>query len=221
MKVEIWSDVMCPFCYIGKKRFEKALEQFEYADDIDVDWKSFQLNPGMETDPDININDYLAKAKGWSPEQAQQMNQRVTDMAKEEGLEYNMNQAVVANSFDAHRLIQLAKEHDKGGEAEEALFYAYFTEGKNIADHKTLAAIASEIGLNTEETNNMLGSNQYANQVKHDIEIANSINIRGVPFFLFARKYAVSGARGTEIFLKALKQSWNDWLEDEDVPTVN
>lgn len=222
MKVEIWSDIMCPFCYIGKRRLEKALQQFEYADDVDVQWKSFQLNPDMETDPDININDYLAKVKGWSPEQTRQMNQRVTNMAKEEGLEYNMDQAVVANSFDAHRLIQFAKEHDKGGEAEEALFRAYFAEAKNIADHDTLSAIASEIGLDSEKAQNMLDSNKYADRVKHDIEIASSINIRGVPFFLFDRKYAVSGARETEVFLKALKQSWNEWLQDDKgVPTVH
>lgn len=152
MKVEIWSDVMCPFCYIGKRRFEQALEQFEYSDDIDVEWKSFQLNPSMETDPDKNINEYLAEAKGWSPEQARQMNQRVTDMAAEEGLEYNMDQAVVANSFDAHRLIQFAKKLDKGAEAEEALFRAYFTESKNIADHNTLLKIAEAIGLDVDET---------------------------------------------------------------------
>lgn len=222
MKVEIWSDVMCPFCYIGKRRFEEALEQFEYADDIQVEWKSFQLNPDMETDPDININDYLADAKGWSPEQAQQMNQRVTDMAADIGLEYNMDQAVVANSFDAHRLVQFAKEHDKGAETEEALFRAYFTDGKNIADHDTLVDLASEIGLESDEVRKMLETEQYANAVKHDIQIASSMNIRGVPFFLFDRKYAVSGARETNVFLKALKQSWNEWLQDDEgVPTVN
>jgi predicted DsbA family dithiol-disulfide isomerase len=222
MKVEIWSDVMCPFCYIGKRRFEQALEQFEYADNVEVEWKSFQLNPDMETDPDININDYLAEAKGWSPEQARQMNQRVTDMAKEEGLEYDMDQAVVANSFDAHRLIQFAKTHNKGNDAEEALFRAYFTEGKNIADHDTLVQLASNIELDPEETKEVLNTDRYTNQVKHDIEVASSINIRGVPFFLFDRKFAVSGARETEVFLKALKQSWNKWLEDnENVPTVS
>lgn len=205
MKVEIWSDIMCPFCYIGKRRFEKALDQFEYADEVDVIWRSFQLNPDMKTDPDANINEYLSDAKGWSLQQARQMNQRVTDMAAEEGLEYNMDQAVVANSFDAHRFIQFAKDQNKADEAEEALFRAYFTKGQNIADHATLSAIASEIGLSGDKTREMLDSNQYANQVKHDIEIASSINIQGVPFFLFNRKFAVSGARETEIFLTILE----------------
>jgi predicted DsbA family dithiol-disulfide isomerase len=221
MKVEIWSDVMCPFCYIGKRRFEQALDEFEYADDIVVEWKSFQLNPDMETDPDLNINDYLADTKGWSPEQARQMNQRVTDMAAEIGLEYNMDQAVVANSFDAHRLVQFAKDYDKGSEAEEALFRAYFTEGKNIASHNTLNNIAANIGLDPDETQKMLDSDQYANAVEHDIQIAAGINIQGVPFFVFDRKYAVSGTREKDVFLKALKQSWNKWLKDDDgVPTV-
>ena len=221
MKVEIWSDVMCPFCYIGKRRFEQAFEQFEYADEIQVEWRSFQLNPDMETDPDLNINEYLAETKGWSPEQARQMNNRVTDMAKQLGLEYNMDQAVVANSFDAHRLIQFAKEHDKGDEMEEMLFRAYFTDGRNIADHGTLIVLASDVGLNTDETSKMLESDRFANQVKHDIQIAASMEVRGVPFFLFDRKYAISGARETEVFLKALKQSWNEWLQDDEgVPTV-
>lgn len=222
MKIEIWSDVMCPFCYIGKRRFELAVEEFEYSDEIDVQWKSFQLNPDMETDPEVNINDYLAETKGWSPEQAQQMNQRVTEMASEIGLEFNMNKAVVANSFDAHRLIQFAKTKDKANEMEEALFRAYFTDGKNIADHNTLAELASDLGLNKEKIQSVLAGDQYSNQVKHDIQIAQSMQVQGVPFFLFHRKFAVSGARETEVFLKALKQSWNDWMQDEEgVPTVN
>jgi len=222
MKVEIWSDVMCPFCYIGKRRFKLALEEFEYADEIDVQWKSFQLNPDLETDPDININEYLAETKGWSPEQARQMNQRVTDMASEVGLEFNMGKAVVANSFDAHRLIQFAKTEDKADEMEEELFRAYFTDGKNIADHSTLAALASDVGLDQKKVKEILTGDQFSNQVKHDIQIAQSMEVRGVPFFLFHRKFAVSGARETEVFLKALKQSWNTWLQDDEgVPTVS
>ncbi|MDZ7659131.1 DsbA family oxidoreductase [Fodinibius sp.] len=215
MEVEIWSDVMCPFCYIGKRRFENALANFEYNNEIDVTWRSFQLNPDMETDPDANINEYLAEAKGWSLEQAQQMNQRVTDMAADEGLEYNMDQAVVANSYDAHRLVQFAKDRGKGDEMEEALFKAYFTDGKNIADHQTLIALAESIGIDPTEAKSILESEKYANAVNHDIQLAQNINITGVPFFLFDRKFAVSGARETEVFLKALKQSWNAKVEGQ------
>lgn len=217
MKIEIWSDVMCPFCYIGKRRFEQALEQFEYADRVDIEWRSFQLNPNIKTDPETSIHEYLADAKGCSLEQARQMNQRVTDMAAEMGLEYNMDQAVVANSFNAHRLIQFAKTNNKGAEAEEALFRAYFTDGKNMDDLDTLVAIAQDIGLDGDDTRAVLESDQFANAVKHDIQTAQGMDIRGVPFFLFDRKYGVSGAQQTETFLKALKQSWNDWLADQPV----
>jgi len=218
MKVEIWSDIMCPFCYIGKRRFEQALENFEYTDRIEIDWRSFQLNPDMETDPEANINEYLAESKGWSVEQAAQMNKRVTDMASDVGLQYHMDQAVVANSFDAHRLIQFAKSQDKGDKAEESLFRAYFTEGKNIDNPEILTSIAEEIGLNPDDVQAVLESDQFANAVTHDIQVAGSMNIRGVPFFLFDRKYGVSGAQDTEYFLKALKQSWNEWLEDHQEP---
>jgi predicted DsbA family dithiol-disulfide isomerase len=215
MEVEIWSDVMCPFCYIGKRRFEKALQSFEYNHEVEITWRSFQLNPDMETDPDANINEHLAEAKGWSLDQAQQMNQRVTDMAADEGLEYHMDRAVVANSFDAHRLVQFAKDRGKADEMEEALFKAYFTEGKNIADHQTLITLAEGIGIDPTETRSILQSEKYTNAVKHDIQLAQNINITGVPFFLFDRKFAVSGARETEVFLKALKQSWNAKVQDQ------
>jgi len=211
MKVEIWSDVMCPFCYIGKRQFEQALKQFGHSNHIQIEWRSFQLNPGMETNPDASINDYLAESKGWSVDQARQMNRRVTNMAKDVGLTYDFDRAVVANSFDAHRLIQFAKTMDKGDKAEEALFHAYFTDGKNIADHKTLIKLAANIGLNPENATAVLESDQFTNAVKHDIEIARSLDIRGVPFFLFNRKYAISGARETEIFLKALKKAYSEW----------
>ncbi|WP_445666060.1 DsbA family oxidoreductase [Fodinibius sp. AD559] len=215
MEVEIWSDVMCPFCYIGKRRFENALENFEYEDEVEITWRSFQLNPDMQTDPNANINDYLAEAKGWSLDQAQQMNQRVTSMAADEGLEYNMEQAVVANSYDAHRLVQFSKDRGKANEMEEALFKAYFTDGKNIADHQTLIGLAKDVGIDPTEAKSILESEKYANAVNHDIQLAQNINITGVPFFLFDRKFAVSGARETEVFLKALKQSWNAKLEDQ------
>ena len=220
MKVEIWSDVMCPFCYIGKRRFENALGQFKHDDEIEIEWRSFQLNPDLETDPEININDYLAEAKGWSPEQARQMNRRVTDMASEEGLTYNMDQAVVANSFDAHRLVQYAKTENRGDAAEERLFEAYFSQGKNIDDRDTLVSIGQDIGLDPENCRSVLQSDQFANAVKHDIETARGMNIRGVPFFLFNRKFGVSGAQETDTFLKALKQSWNDWLEGQQAVEV-
>jgi predicted DsbA family dithiol-disulfide isomerase len=212
---------MCPFCYIGKRRFEQALNQFEYADDVEIEWRSFQLNPDMETDTEANINEYLAKTKGWSLDEARQMNERVTNMAAEEGLEYHMDQAVVANSFDAHRLIQFAKSQDLGDEAEETLFKAYFTDGKNMDDLDTLVEIAEQIGLPKQQAREVLKSDHYTSAVQHDIQTAQAMNIRGVPFFLFNRKFAISGAQESETFLKALKQSWNDWFEEQQTEEVS
>ena len=169
MKVEIWSDVMCPFCYIGKRRFEDALQQFEHKDKIEVEWKSFQLNPDMKTDPSININQYLADVKGWNLEYAQQMNDHVTEMAAQVGLTYDFDKAVVANSFNAHRLSHLAKKHDRGEAAEEALFKAYFTEGKNIDNSNTLTELGVSLGLNASEVKQTLDSNDFSDALKRDI----------------------------------------------------
>ena len=215
MKVEIWSDVVCPFCYIGKKRFEQAVEDFPHPDQLEVEWKSFQLDPTVENNGDQNLTEHLAKSKGISIENARQMQQRVVSMAEEEGLQFNFDKAVVANSFDAHRLIKFARDRGKGNEMAEALFRAYFTDGKNIGDMKSLVDLAEELGLDPTEAENVLQSQKYANNVKHDIQVASGMDIRGVPFFLFDRKYAISGARETEIFLKALKQSWNESLQEQ------
>jgi predicted DsbA family dithiol-disulfide isomerase len=208
MKIEIWSDVMCPFCYIGKRKFEAALEQFENKANVEVVWKSFQLNPDMKTDPAKNITEYLAEIKGWSIQQAKEMNAHVTNMAKEVGLHYDFDKAIVANSFDAHRLIQLAKKHGKGDEAEEQLFKAYFTEGKNTDDHSTLIEIGISIGLNEIEVKQVLASDQFADDVRKDIIEAQQIGVRGVPFFVVDRKYGVSGAQPTEVFLETLTKAW-------------
>jgi predicted DsbA family dithiol-disulfide isomerase len=203
MKVEIWSDIMCPFCYIGKRRFEKAIESSGITV-IEITWKSFQLNPAMKTDPSMNINEYLAGIKGWSLEQAKSLNSQVTQMAKEEGLIYDFDKAVVANSFDAHRLIQYAKTLGKGDHAEERLFKAYFTEGKNIADTDTLADLGNEIGLLRENIESIFKGNDFSDEVFDDIREAEHLGIRGVPFFVIDRKYAVSGAQPVEVFVEAL-----------------
>lgn len=213
MQVEIWSDIMCPFCYIGKRKFEAALDNFEHSEKIEVVWKSFQLNPDMQTDPTKNINQYLAEAKGWTLDHAKQMNDYVTGMAKEVGLQYDFDKAVLANSFDAHRLIQLAKKHGKGDAAEERLFKAYFTEGENTADHQTLLRLGIEIGLDADKIKSMLTSDQYAEAVDRDIYEAQQVGVRGVPFFVFNQKYAVSGAQGSEVFLGALNKSFGEWEE--------
>ncbi len=208
MKIEIWSDVMCPFCYIGKRKFETALEGFEHKDKVEVVWKSFQLNPDMKTEPGKNINQYLAEIKGWSLEQAEKINKQVTETAKAAGLNYNFDKAVIANSFDAHRLIQLAKKNNRGDAAEERLFKAYFTEGKNIADAEILVHLGIDIGLDATDVKTMLAGQDYTDEVKKDIYEAQQVGVRGVPFFVIDRKYAVSGAQESAVFTQALNKAW-------------
>jgi predicted DsbA family dithiol-disulfide isomerase len=210
MKIEIWSDVMCPFCYIGKRKFENALAKFEGKSHITIEWKSFQLNPNMKTDPDKSISQYLAEIKGWSLEQAQVMNQSVVEIARHVGLQYNMDKAVVANSFDAHRVVQLAKTKGKGDAMEERLFKGYFTEGLNIADHQTLVKIGNEIGLDSSEISEVLNTTAFVDEVNGDVKEAQELGVRGVPFFVIDRKYGVSGAQESETFLNALNKAWEE-----------
>ncbi|MFT3948381.1 MAG: DsbA family oxidoreductase [Agriterribacter sp.] len=211
MKVEIWSDIMCPFCYIGKRKFESAMKTFNAADNIELEWHSFQLDPDIRSGDGKNLYQYLSERKGISYQQSVDMHKQVTDMAKAAGLEYNFDQAVVANSFDAHRLIQLAKTKGLGDAAEERLFHAYFTEGKDVSNRAVLKELGKDIGLDDTEVEEMLNSNAYTKSVQHDIKEAAQIGVRGVPFFVFNRKFAVSGAQPPEIFGQALQQSYEDW----------
>ena len=220
MNVEIWSDVMCPFCYIGKRKFEKALAQFPHKDKVNVIWKSFQLDPTTITDPTLNTIDNLAQKKGWSKEQANQTIAHVTGIAKQVGLDFHFEKAVVANSLDAHRLSHLAKKYGKQNELEEKLFSAYFIEGKNTADFNTLLQIATELGLDKTEVSALLKSNTYTNEVYHDIKQAQQIGVNGVPFFLLDNKYAVSGAQESETFLGALTKAYEEHLLKNNFETV-
>ena len=211
MKVEIWSDVMCPFCYIGKRKFEAALGQFANKQNIEIEWKSFQLSPDMVTNKSKNISQYLAEHKGISLQEAKRMNDYVTDMAKQSGLTYNFDKAIVANSFKAHRFSHYAKTQGKQDEAEEKLFKAYFTEGKNTDDIDTLVELGKEIGLNASAVKKVLESEEYSEDVRHDIYEAQQVGVRGVPFFVFDRKYAVSGAQDSKVFLQSLERSFSEW----------
>ncbi len=211
MQVEIWSDIMCPFCYIGKRRFEKALAGFEGAENIEVVWKSYQLDPNQEDIPGISINQYLAERKGWTVAYAREMNKYVTDMAAGEGLVYDLDKAVVANSFNAHRLIQMAKTIDKGDAAEEAFFIAYFTEGKNINDPNVISEIGVALGLAANDIAAMLDSGKYVNDVRAEAAEAGMLGAKGVPYFVFNRKYAISGAQAVESFTQVLNTAFADW----------
>jgi len=220
MKIEIWSDVMCPFCYIGKRRFEDALQQFEHKDEVEVEWKSFQLNPDMKTNPNLNINQYLADVKGWNLDYAQRMNDHVTEMAAQVGLTYDFDKAVVANSFNAHRLSHLAKKHGLGDAMEEALFKAYFTDGKNIDDKEVLTELGVSIGLNADVVKQTLDSNDFADVVKHDIAEAQYLGISGVPFYVMNNKYGVSGAQAVPVFSETLEKSFADWQLENSKPKL-
>ena len=214
MKVEIWSDVVCPFCYLGKHKFENALAQFADREYIEVEWKSFQLNPSLVTDTTININQYLAEIKGLPIEQAVQMNDRFLQSGKPLGLEYNFGKIIVANSLLAQHLIHFAKIQGKENNMEERLFKAYFTEGKNIDDIPTLVSLATETGLNVEGLVQALENKMYEVQVQNDITEASQLGIHGVPYFVFNRQFAVNGAQETPVFLETLKKSFNAWCKD-------
>ena len=208
MKVEIWSDVVCPWCYIGKRRFESALARFKHRDQVEVIWRSFELDPTSPRQVEGTLDNMLAKKLGVSAAQAAAMNAQVTDLAAQEGLEYRLDQAKPGNTFDAHRLIHLAAAHNLQGAAKEHLLHAYFSGGLAIGDPETLVKLGTEIGLDAEAVRAMLVSDAYAEEVRADIERARSFGIRGVPFVAIDETYGVSGAQPADTFLAALEQAW-------------
>lgn len=210
MHVEIWSDILCPWCYIGKRRLETALSRFAGRDAVRVTWRSFQLDPSAPRDSDETTRAMLARKYGVSPEQADAMQERVARIAAEEGLEYRLEKSRVENSFDAHRLLHLA--HAAGGEElqsalKERLFAANFTEGLRISDHDTLLRLALEAGLDPEEARAVLESDRYADAVRVDRDEASRLGVTGVPFFVFDRKFGVSGAQPADTLLRALEEA--------------
>ena len=209
MNVEIWSDVRCPFCYIGKKKFEAALEDFPQRDQVKIIWRSFELDPGLVTKQQNTI-DYFIETKGVNRSQAEEMLNRATEMAREAGLDFKLEEAVVANSFNAHRLIQLAKKHGLGNEMEEALFKAHFIELKNIDDIDFLIVTGMEVGLEEQEVRETIKSDAYADAVKQDQKEVAKLGVQGVPFFVFDRKYGISGAQPTEAFLEIINKIFNE-----------
>lgn len=216
MKVEIWSDIMCPFCYIGKRHYEEAAKQFADANNIEIEWKSFQLDPSIPNpyNEGKDMYQYLAERKGFSYEQSKQMHSNVTQMAANAGLKYDFDKAVVANSWDAHRVIQLAKSKGLGDAIEERFFKAYFTEGKDMADKATLIQLGKEVGLDEKRVKEVLESDEFSNDVRADIQRAQTIGVSGVPFFVFNDKYAVSGAQPSGVFLETLQKSFAEWRMD-------
>ncbi|HLW02257.1 MAG TPA: DsbA family oxidoreductase [Ktedonobacterales bacterium] len=210
MKVEIWSDVVCPWCYIGKRRFESALAQFEHRDQVEVVWRSFQLDPQAPQHGEQKTVDMLAEKYGVSAAQAMKMQERVSTLAAEEGLEYHLDQTRHENTFDAHRLIHLAATHGLQAEAEERFFHAHFTEGKALGNNEALTQLAAEIGVPEDEARATLDSDAYADAVRADIRRARAFGVQGVPFFAIDEKYGVSGAQPAELLKDVLEQAWTD-----------
>lgn len=202
MLIEVWSDIACPFCYIGKRRLQGALQRFAQRDDVRVEWRSFQLQPQMVTDASLRINEYLATTKGMPMAQVEQMQARIQEMGASEGITFAMDRVVVANTFNAHRLLQ-----------------AYFTEGANVDDSSTLRTLATEVGLDATQASALLAGDAFADEVRRDMTEARQNRISGVPFFVFDQKYAISGAQLPELFDQALARAHAEW-RDQDLEPV-
>lgn len=221
MEINIWSDVRCPFCYIGKHKFEKALQDFKHKDKIKVTWHSFELDPNLKSDPEKSDLEYLSETKNMPISQVQQMTEGARKMGEEIGLNLNFEKTKVANSFNAHRLIQLAKAKGLSNEAEEALFKIHFEEGKNIDDKKVLKEVGLSIGLREEDVDRMLYTDEYKEAVEKDKLDAAKIGVRGVPFFVFNNRYAVSGAQPSNAFLEVLEKSFSEYKEQNSPLIIN
>jgi predicted DsbA family dithiol-disulfide isomerase len=210
MKIEIWSDVACPWCYIGKRRFETALAQFPHRDSVDIEWKSYQLDPSIPGHYDGTELDYLSKRKGMAPGQVKQMFAHVTETAKGEGLDYHFDKVVVANSFTAHRLIHLAAAHGRQDAAKERLLSDHFEHGADIGNQEYLTELGAALELPAAEVAELFTTDKYSDAVNEDINEARAIGVTGVPFFVIDRKYGISGAQPAELFSEALNQAWQE-----------
>ncbi|MBE6054579.1 MAG: DsbA family oxidoreductase [Clostridium sartagoforme] len=213
MKVEIWSDIFCPFCYIGKRRFENALSKFQDKDRVEIVFRSFELNTEASKINNKNIHEVISEKYGITIDEAKANNDNIVNQAKTLGLEYNFDDLVLTNSFDAHRITHYAKDFGKNVEMTEALFKAYFTDSKNISDFNILGELAESIGLNKEDAIRFLNSDKYKTEVREDELLARNYGISSVPTFIFNEKFKVTGAQQEEIFLMALNKA----IEEENI----
>lgn len=206
MRVDIWSDVVCPFCYIGKKRLEAAAQ--ESGIELEVHWHSFQLDPEAPVRQEVSNSERLAQKYGRTVAEVEEMQRNIAEMAKAEGIEFNWEGANSGNTFNAHRLIHLAQSKGLGNEAQEAFFYSYMTQGLAIGERETLEDVAARIGLNPVEVDDLLDSEEYADFVKFDQEVAHEqLKVTGVPFFVFDQRVALAGAQPKEVFLQVFEKA--------------
>lgn len=213
MKIEIWSDIACPWCYVGKRRFERALESFSHRDDVEVSWRSFELDPTAPRQHGEPQAELLSKKYGVSLEQAEAMNANMTAEARKEGLDFRFDRVQVGNTFDAHRLIHFAATEGKRDAMVERLFQAYLTDGAALGDVEVLVRLASEVGLDTGGTRAALGGDAFADEVRADEKRARFLGVSSVPFFAIDERYGVSGAQPPEVLLDALRQAWRERRE--------
>jgi len=214
MKIEIWSDIACPYCYIGKRKLEKALDKFPHKDNIELVWHSYELDPDLpKKASDISIYSYFAKKYDMAEEEARITQNKVAGIAKGVGLDYDFDNLIVANTSDALRLVKLAKElYNLSTEAEEILFDAYFVKGRDISDRRVLIELGAIIGIKDEVTAGMLNSDKYIKDIKEDIEYSeNILNLEYIPFYIFNNKQKVEGSIAVEKYLEILEESYADW----------
>ncbi len=207
MIIHIWSDVVCPFCYIGKRHLEQALTQFEQSSEVTLVWHSYQLDPDLVPVPGQSLYESLSERKGWSMEQTREISANVIAMAKEAGLNYDFDKVISANTFSAHQLIHLSSSFGLQNELEERLFSAYFVEGLDIGNREILRQIGVKAGIPGNRIDEALDSNEYAEAVRNDIQMAGKIGVRGVPFFLFDNEIGISGAQPVASFVAALEKA--------------
>jgi predicted DsbA family dithiol-disulfide isomerase len=208
MRIEIWSDVVCPWCYIGKRRLETALAEFPHADEVEVVWRSFQLDPSAPNTPVETVAEHLGRKYGGGAGGGRQMIDRVEAVAAEEGMIWRHHESLRVGTMDAHRLLHAAG--DLRGELKEALLRAYFVEARNVADHETLTRIATEVGLDEVTVKEVLTTDLHADDVEADIRQAAAYGATGVPFFVIDQRYGVSGAQPADTFRQVLERAWAD-----------
>lgn len=208
MTVEVWADVVCPWCRLGKAYLEQAIAQFEHAESIDVVWRSFELDPNAPASRPESLNEHLSRKLGRSPEQVDELQEMIRQRGADVGIDFRFDQAKTGNTFDAHRLLHLAKDAGRQGELSDAFYQAYFTDGEPIGDPATLARIAVEAGLDADAVESVLASDRYADAVRADEAEAQALQVSGVPFFVFGRRVAAGGAQPPEVLLSGLEQAW-------------
>lgn len=206
MRVDIWSDVVCPFCYIGKKRLEAAAQ--EAGIELEVHWHSYQLDPEAPMRQEVSNSERLAQKYGRSVAEVEEMQRNIAEMAKAEGIEFNWEGANSGNTFNAHRIIHLAQSKGLGTDAQEAFFYSYMTQGLAIGERETLEDVAARIGLNPVEVDDLLDSDEFSDFIKFDQEVAqDQLKVTGVPFFVFDQRVALAGAQPKEVFLQVFEKA--------------